>query len=57
MRKKPKLHKIMVKTDVAILMATINFSLPICPARPVSTNPTNGIAILEKKIGIDSLNK
>jgi hypothetical protein len=28
-----------------------------CPIKPVSTNPAKGIAILEKKIGIDNLNK
>jgi hypothetical protein len=40
-----------------MLMAAKNFSLFKCPIRPVSTNPTKGIAIFEKKIGIDSLNK
>ena len=57
MRKKPKLQKIIVTTDVAILIAARNFSLLKWPIKPVSTNPTSGIAKLEKNIGIDNLNK
>jgi len=57
MRKKPKLQKIIVITEAAMLIAAKNFSLFKCPIRPVSTKPANGMAILEKKIGIDNLNK
>ena len=55
--KNPKLQKIIVITEVAILIAAKNFSLSRCPIKPVSTNPAKGIAILEKKIGMDNLNK
>jgi len=44
-------------TEVAILIAAKNFALPRCPIRPVSINPAKGIAIFEKKIGMDNLNK
>jgi len=57
MRKKPKLQNIIVITDVAILIAARNFILFKCPIRAVSTIPAKGMAILEKKIGIDSLNR
>ena len=55
--KKPKLQKIIVITEVAILIAAKNFTLFKCPIRPVSTKPANGMAILEKKIGMDNWNK
>jgi hypothetical protein len=57
MRKNPKLQKIIVIIEVEILRAAKNFSLSRWPIRPVSTNPAKGMAILEKKIGIDSFNK
>ena len=44
-------------TEVATLIAAKNFTLFKCPIKPVSTKPANGMAIFEKKIGIDSLNK
>ena len=55
--KKPKLQKIIVMTEAAILIAAKNFTLLKCPIRAVSTKPANGMAILEKKIGMDNLNK
>ena len=56
-RKNPKLQKIIVMTEVATLIAAKNFSLPKCPIKPVSTRPTKGMAIFEKNIGTDNLNK
>jgi len=44
-------------TEAAILIAAKNFTLLKCPIRAVSTKPANGMAILEKKIGMDNLNK
>jgi hypothetical protein len=52
--KKPKLQTIIVITDVAILVAAkylVSLRLPI---KPVSTIPTNGIAMFEKKTGMDN---
>jgi len=57
MRKNPKLQKTIVMTEAAMLIAAKNFSLLKFPIRPVSTKPAKGMAILEKKIGIDNLNK
>ena len=37
-------------------MAAKNFSLLKWPIKPVSTNPTKGMAIFEKNIGSDNLN-
>ena len=55
--KKPKLQKIIVITDVAILVAARYLALPKFPIKEVSTIPTNGVARFEKNIGIESLNK
>ena len=57
MRRNPKLQNIIVITEVAILIAAKNFTLFKCPIRAVSTMPAKGMAIFEKKIGIDNLNK
>ena len=53
--KNPKRQKIKVTTVVETLTATKNFSLLKCPINMVSVIPTNGIAKLEKNIGIASL--
>ena len=54
--KNPKLQKIMVRTDVDMLVAAKNFSLSKCPINPVSTKPTRGMAKFAKNIGRDNLN-
>jgi len=44
----------MVITDVAMLVAAKYFDSPRFPINPMSTNPTSGIAIFEKKTGMDN---
>ena len=53
-RKKPKLQIIIVITEVAILVAAKYFVSPKFPIKPVSTIPTKGMAMFEKKTGIDN---
>jgi hypothetical protein len=44
----------MVITVVAMLVADKYLVSPRFPIKPVSTKPTNGIAKLEKKTGMDN---
>ena len=39
-----------------MLVAARNFASPKFPIKPVSTTPTKGIAMLEKKTGMDNKN-
>jgi hypothetical protein len=52
--KKPKLHIIIVITEVAMLVAARYLVSPRFPISPISTIPTSGMARLEKKTGMDN---